>query len=211
MATLSFYVNNIASEDFDALLDLSGCGFYGNGGFGRSVAVNAFQDTTYITDSNGISQGAQLNNIKYLSPASGLLNGNTYLNVQNIPNYQTTLNIRFENDTACNTQEAYLIGYDRTSIDNPPSGVVLYAYETRHPDVSQENPGSGNMPNWTRLEGSTSRLGMANSPGISGIHIADGSGDYSGTRHDYYVALSCSPSGYVGSRLFAISAMLEFT
>ena len=40
----------------------SGLGFYG-GGFGYSVAVGSYQDTTFITSSVGTTQGPQCNNV----------------------------------------------------------------------------------------------------------------------------------------------------
>ena len=71
MAAINFY----AGENFSiANLSGSGLGFYG-GGFGFSVAVGEYQDSTFITDGNGTSQGPQVDNIKYMNTQSGIVNG----------------------------------------------------------------------------------------------------------------------------------------
>ena len=56
-----------------ANLSGSGLGFYG-GGFGYSVEVGSWQDTTFITNSVGTLQGPQVNNVKYLNIGSGIVN-----------------------------------------------------------------------------------------------------------------------------------------
>ena len=51
MATINFYSGNLHVNNLSG----SGLGFYG-GGFGYSVQVGAYQDTTFITNGTGTSQ-----------------------------------------------------------------------------------------------------------------------------------------------------------
>src|SRR3954465_7657346 len=102
MATLSFLTGGFGQPINN--LNGSGLGFFGAGGFGNSVAVAAYQDTTYITDGNGVSQGPQGNNVKWIHASSGQVAGTTNLLLQSIPNYQSTLNIRFSHTSAVRTQ-----------------------------------------------------------------------------------------------------------
>jgi hypothetical protein len=67
MATISFYT------DGNQIGGGSGLGFYGDAGFGASVAVGAYQGRTFITNSTGTAQGPQGDNIKYVNPGSGIL------------------------------------------------------------------------------------------------------------------------------------------
>ncbi len=97
MAVINFYaggynfpINNLSG---------SGLGFFGAGGFGASVPVGSWQDTTFITNGNGTAQGPQVNNVKWIHSASGQLPGSTNVALINIPNYQGTLNIRFTHTT----------------------------------------------------------------------------------------------------------------
>src|SRR5579859_1315198 len=126
-----------------ANLNNSGLGFFGAGGFGQSVAVASYQDTTFITDGNGISQGPQVNNVKWIHPNSGQLPGATNVNLASLPNFQGTLNIHFTNDTPVRTQNAKLYIYDRISISNSSSGVTTAAANLIHPNPVQGAGGSG--------------------------------------------------------------------
>ncbi len=78
-------INNLAG---------SGIGFYGSN-FGYSIPVGEFNQTTYITNAAGTTQGPQADNIKWAHPNSGLVNSNlTATNLTQIPNQNATLNIR---------------------------------------------------------------------------------------------------------------------
>lgn len=199
MATVTFYggegTNVVAIAG-------SGMGFYGSGGFGASVLIGSFQDNTYITDSNGVIQGAKCDNVKYLAPGSGGIAGGEVRALRDIPNYLNTLNIRFEHTTAVKTQNATLRTYDRTSIDNPPSGCQIYVFESVHPwDESQPTGplGSGST-SWKNPGGSGGLIGgvtydpplaLAASPGTSGL--SPSGANTVDVRHDWYVGLTASP------------------
>lgn len=200
MAELNFYMR--PGAEFSLMGPGSGLGFFGDDGFGDSVAVGEYQGRTYVTDGNGIIQGPECNNVKYYNAQSGIL-GQTGsgIHLRAIPNYQSTLNIRFTNASAVKVQNAKLRIYDRVNIYNPASGVTTKAAQICHPSFIQGLTGSGNSSWVTFNEASISSfLTMANSPGLSGQSICDGSGSvYAGTRHDWYVALSASPDS-IGSK-----------
>lgn len=201
MASVSFY-----TDDFHvANLNGSGLGFFGST-FGNSVEVGEYQETTWVTNSNGTVQGLQTNNVQWTHPASGSVNGAASIALTAIPNYLATLNLRFDHSVAVKTQNAEFRIYDRNNINNSPSGVTVKVAEIRHPDTTQTNNGSGNAT-WTTLYGSGSVLSMTASPGMSGLR--PNGADTTSTRHDYYAVLSASPDS-IGSKLFAGYFSLEY-
>lgn len=199
-ADTAFFITNLAG---------SGLGFYG-GGFGQSVNVGSYQNTTFITDATGANQGPQVNNVTYANSMSGIVNSSTSgILLTYIPNYQATLNIRFTNDTPVKTQNVKLWVYDRNNINNSPSGVLTQVAEVIHLSNIQNAGGSGNNT-WTSVGGSGSILTLAPAPGTSGLYAGNGSNStYSDTRHDNYVCISQSPSS-IGSKLSALYVSLEY-
>lgn len=204
MAQLDFYVDSLASDHHINNLSGSGLGFYG-ASFGASVAVGAYQDTTFVTDSNGTTNGGSADNVKWLHASSGQCTSGS-IHLHEIPNKDATLNIRFTNATAVKTQNTKLRIYDRVSINNDPSGVVCWAASIIHPWTATTPSGSGSLT-WTQPRGSSVILSLTDSPGMSGL--SPNGSNTTETRHDYYVALSASPST-VGSKLFALYVSLEY-
>jgi len=210
MASIDFYINT--GSDFNLLGGGSGLGFYGDGGFGYSVQVGAYQGRTYVTDGNGVTMGPESSNVKYLSANSGIL-GQTGSGIAltHIPNYQASMNIRFTNVDPVQVQNTHLYVYDRVSTSNPPSGVDFQVAELIHPSVSQAVLGSGDA-SWT-LFGSglpTSKI-LSASPGASGEYAGNGSGSvHTDTRHDFYLALSVSPKSIGSKTQVALSAYIEY-
>ena len=198
--SIDFYSNNIA-------IGGSGIGFFGSAGFGSSVAVGEYQSSTYITNENGTLQGAEINNVKYVHPSSGLSGAST-LALRNIPNYKATLNVRFTSTTAVKTQNAQIRVYDRSNINNDASGVTTKVAEIIHPSTSEVGLlGSGNTA-WSTLNGSGVTLNLASSPGSSGlspsgINTVD-------TRHDWYLALSASPDSIGSKTQYGLWIQLEY-
>lgn len=194
-------------------LNNSGLGFFGAGGFGQSVAVNAWQGSTYITDGNGINMGPQVNNIQYIHPNSGAVQGGTIVNLTNIPNYQSTLNVHFNNSTPVRTQNAKLYIYDRISTSNSPSGVKCAVAMLVHPDITQSAGGSGDT-SWEIPAGSSylnaSQLnnGSTFSPGVSGL--SPNGAATTDLNHDWYFALSASPNSIGSKTYFGALFSVEF-
>ena len=203
MATFTFHS---AGNDIGS----SGVGFFGNSGFGSSVSVGSYQDSTYITNSNGTIAGASLNNIKYSHPNSGIVNGigsPSGLNLQAITNAQASLNVRFSHSSPVATQNVKLRIYDRANINNPASGVTTKVAEIIHPTTTNALDGSGSA-SWQTPAGSGTIVDLVSSPGMSGLR-PDGSGTTS-SRHDWYLALSASPDSIGSKTQYAMWVELEY-
>jgi hypothetical protein len=190
----------------------SGLGFFGAAGWGASVQVGAYQGRTFITNGAGSTQGAELQNTKFLNSASGIL-GQTGSGIAltAIPNYQCPLQIRFTYDSAVKTQNVQLRIYDRVSVDANASGVTTKVAEIIHPGITQSNTGSGDT-SWLTPGGSGSIVSLAPSPGCSGMFAgANGAdGNWSDTTHDWYLAISASPDSIGAKSQFALQIALEY-
>ena len=145
MASITFYAGQTAINNITG----SGLGFFG-GSFGQSVELNKWQDTTFITDGNGTTNGGSAYNVKYASattayatsivPATGL---------KYIPNKYATCNIRFTNSTAVKTQNVRLRIFDRTNKSHAASGVITRAAELLNPRLTYGLiEGSGDATWW---------------------------------------------------------------
>lgn len=209
MAAITFYGDSAGPFDID--LQGSGLGFYGAGGFGASVAVNAWNENTYITDGNGAINGPQSNNVKWTHALSGELSGSNNLALQYIPNAKATVNVRFTHGSAVQVQNAELRIYDRVAPPNAgASGVTTKSYECLHVSPSDAILGSG-VTTWTTPAGSGVTMGLAQSPGESGLYAGNGSvSTRPDTRHDWYVCLSASPDSIGSKTDFGMYVSLEY-
>jgi hypothetical protein len=125
----------------------------------------------------------------------------------NIPNWQSTLNIRFTNSTPVKTQNVQLRIYDRVNPDNPPTGVTTAVAEIVHPNITQ-GPGGSGSPTWQFPTGSGSVMSLTSSPGTSGLRPAGA--NTSDTQHDWYVALSASPNSIGSKTQYGLYVSLEY-
>lgn len=200
MALIKFYIEDGFAEAFDIDLAGSGLGFFGAGGFGRSVAVGEYQDNTFATDANGAVAGQQANNVKYRHANSGEIEGAQVLNLLNIANYHATVNIRFTHTSAVQVQNVEMCIYDRVNFGSGGVGVVTQLAELIHPSIVESgNLGSGDTA-WQTAEGTGNMMELAQSPGTSGLYAGNGiSSVQTDTRHDWYLAMSASPSS-IGSK-----------
>jgi len=140
MAQITF---SILDVDVLNVSDGSGLGFYGAGGFGSSVALDAYQDRTYLTNSLGNDPGPAARNIKYTSPMSGTMQAvGTPTGLLKMNGSESTLVINFSHDTAVKVQNAQLRIFDRNNINNPASGV-----NTKVAEIINFN-GSGQVSDW---------------------------------------------------------------
>jgi len=211
MAVVNFYaggynfpINNLSG---------SGLGFFGSGGFGASVAVGSWQDTTFITNGNGTAQGPQVNNVKWVHPATGQLPGATNVALNKIPNYQGTLNIRFSHTSPVRTQNAQIRIYDRNDITAAATGVTTAVAALIHPDTSQTTTGSGSLvwefPAGTSyLNMSVLNTGALFSPGQSG-YSPNGASTVDMT-HDFFAAISASPNSIGSKTLYGLWFQTEY-
>jgi hypothetical protein len=201
MAAINFF----GQTDHIQALNGSGVGFYGSA-FASSVDVGAYQTTTWITNSNGTTQGPQLNNVTWTHPASGSINGAASIGLTSIPNYLAPINARFTHNTPVKTQNVKFRFYDRVSINNDPSGVLAKVVEIIHPNTAQTATGSGGAT-WSTPTGSSVILTLTSSPGQSGL--SPNGPSTTDMRHDHYLAFSASPSS-IGSKTFAGYLSLEY-
>jgi hypothetical protein len=210
---MSANINFIAGGGSFLINDLSGSGlgFYGSAGFGASVAVGSWQGRTFITDGAGVNQGPEVNNCQYLNIGSGIL-GQTGsgVAVANIPNYLSTLNVRFTYDSAVQVINAQLQIYDRVNPNNPASGVTTKVAQLIHPSPLQTVVGSGDTT-WETPGGSGAVVTMANSPGVSGLYAGNGTNSTrTDTQHDWYFAISGSPNTIGSKTQYGLYVSLEY-
>ena len=210
MATIKFYTADGLSGPMDVDLAGSGLGFYSSG-FGSSVAVGEYQDTTYVSDSNGAQQGPQSNNVKWTHANSGELSGGTNLHLQDIPNAQSTMNVRFTHTSSVQVQNVEMRIYDRSDITAGASGVTTKAYETLHPSPLQSGLLGSGTTSWTTPAGSGTTLSMAQSPGASGLNAGNGSSSVTASeQHDWYLCLSARPDSIGSKSLYGCYISLEY-
>jgi hypothetical protein len=205
MAEVKFYagegyeINNAAG---------SGLGFFGANGFGYAIQAGTWNQTTFITNENGTTEGAEVDNLKWVS-ATGVVYGSegTHRRLTEIPNDKATLNIQFTHTSAVDVQNAELRAYDGTNVDNAPSGMEIRGFEIIHPDITYTNTGSGDVY-WTAMSGSVGILSLSNSPGPSGIYASSGH-EAPATEHSWFNGLALSPST-IGSKTGKMCFSMEY-
>tara|TARA_Y100000034_G_scaffold118955_1_gene160231 strand:+ start:396 stop:1013 length:618 start_codon:yes stop_codon:yes gene_type:complete len=204
MATIDFRSNDGFS------IGSSGLGFFGAAGFGASVKIGEYQDRTYITNSNGTAQGAEVDNVKFSHSGSGIIGpgaSGVSIDLYNIPNYQSTLNIRFTHGSVIQTQNAVVQIYDRVNTANFPSGVTCKVAEIIHPELVQSVSGSGDT-SWITPSGATTTVPLIASPGLSGVRPNGAS--TSGLQHDWYLAVASSPDSIGSKDKFGLYFSVEY-
>lgn len=189
----------------------SGLGFYGAAGFGQSVNVGAWNGRTFITDANGLVNGAEVNNVQFLNAGSGILGqAGTGIGLKAIPNFQSTLRISLQSDVAVQALNPKLRIYDRSNPDNNPSGVVCKVAQLIHPDITQTSNGSGDGT-WQTPAGSSSVMSLAPCPGVSGLYAGNGSNSTRpDTQHDWYTAISAQPTSIGRKTQFGLWASVDY-
>jgi hypothetical protein len=204
MASIKFFIP--ASTQIHAS---SGLGLYGSS-FGNSVAVGEYQQTTFITSPDGTALGPQGNNVKFVNAQSGIVGSSSSgINIKAIPNTQSTVNIRFENDTAVKTQNINVKIYDRTNINSPASGVTTKVAEIIHVGATQVTTGSSGNVVWSTFASATGTLVLGNGPG-SGGNDGGGGGNTVQAEHDWYLAVSASPDSIGSKTQYGLYISLEY-
>lgn len=143
----------------------------------------------------------------YLNPSSGLVNSSTSgILLTNIPNYLSTLEINFTHTSAIRCQNPKLYIYDRSSINNPASGVTTKIAEIIHPALLQTATGSGSQV-W-QTPSASSYVALTPSPGQSGTAI-NGNMTTQNT-HSWYIAASASPDSIGSKTLYGLYFSVEY-
>jgi hypothetical protein len=127
----------------------SGIGFYGSD-FAVSIPIGTQNQKTFVTDANGVNQGVALNNTSYANdsdnrgrnPGQAGISDGGIVELNQVANKDTPLNIRFKHDSSVKCQNPKLRVFDRNNINNHASGVVTYAYEVRHPALENTSDGA---------------------------------------------------------------------
>lgn len=133
MASISFSVLDASSGVVG--VNGSGLGFYGST-WGSSVSTQKYQSSTYITNSDGTSNGGEARNVKYLGSvatpnATGCMVGIAPVTgtIATANMSEATLTINFSHTSAVKVQNAQLRIFDRNNIDSPASGVITKVAE----------------------------------------------------------------------------------
>lgn len=190
-----------------------GVGFFGDGGFGAPILIGAFNGRTFVTDTSGALEGFEANNNKRLD-ASRVIHGQqgSGIDLTQLPNSLATINLRFENAEAVTTNSPKLYVFDGSldasgipNFTTAQTGLVMWCAEIRHTTEEQVDNGLGDSA-WLEINGTTF-LSLVDSPGTLGLR--PGGPFTSDTRHDWYVAMSCTPSE-LGDKSFGIYIEIEF-
>jgi hypothetical protein len=204
MAAINFFSDAALDDNVD--ISALALGFYGSGGFPASVAVSSYQGTTHVVDTGGTTDSGVTNNITWRHANSGSTEiGGTLRDMTYWKNWDATVNIRFTNAEAVLVQNAELRIYDGSDIDTAPSGVTVKAYEIINPEDTYGS-GEGEAA-WSTPAGATA-MALCDSPGTSGAYALDVTPS-ADVRHDWYVALSATPTT-VGTKNFAAYVSLEY-
>jgi hypothetical protein len=241
MAAITFHINNFgAASTVDPTLIShgvgSGLGFFG-GGFGISVPVAQYQDTTFVTNSNGTTSGIRGNNTKYTSISGLAYNGGTAIGTSGAPNFYAPLRVSFNHSEAVRVQNCKLRIFDRNDISQQASGVTTQVYEVRHPHPTEgeaatygslDHRGIGNH-GWHEYdpEDAMTDMDLTASPGLSGLNTVVGeilpTGDgsffnwktnegaaHESLNHDWFLALSASPDSIGSKTDYGLYMTLEY-
>lgn len=192
-------------------LSTSGVGFYG-ATFGSSVQVASYQDTTFITNSNGTVNGGAMNNDKYVGTTSGVqVNGEATINLSGVALASGSLNVRFTFDSVVQTQNGEFRIMDRVDADAPASGVTSQVAQLVNggSGVDQSTGAAQASHNgWMALAGSGTVMTLLSSPGSGGLSPS-GTGT-TDTRHDWYLAMSATPTSIGSKTSFGGYCALEY-
>lgn len=208
MAILELYAGE------DVLVD-AGIGFYGDDGFNGAIAIGSYNGHTFVTNTSGTSQGFECNNNKY-SNTSGVIHGQTGSGIllQNLPNELATINIRFTHGSTIYCQNAKLWIFDGSftgdiaNKGNPSENLTFYAAELRHPSRLQSATSAYSDATWSDLSASGSNyISLVSSPGLNGVR--QGGFEQLSTQHDWYIALSCTPT-QLGDKQFGMTFSMEY-
>ncbi|TFH24743.1 hypothetical protein E4G67_01710 [Candidatus Bathyarchaeota archaeon] len=196
MATVLSFLNpsNPAQQILPAASGgLNTIGFYGPG-FGLSVKVGEYNETTYRTTEDGQTNGGALPNLGYAN-VSGAFVGPSIIaeELLEVENTEATLRVRLVTDASVGTQNTRFRSFDKNDINSAPSGVTVQAAEIIKPDPVR---GSGDQF-WLAIQGSGSVLSLTDqlTPAV---------------QHDWFIGLSSLPVSIGEKTNFAFYFETEF-
>jgi hypothetical protein len=142
---------------------------FANGTFGQSITVDAYNDSTHVRSSAGADDSVSNtpNNVKYV--ASGTADwGDGTESLADMLDGEATLKITVAYDSNITVTDITMYAYDGTTPANAPTDTNVYMAE-------------GGDAAWTQAHGSGSALAIDDSSTPA-------------TSHDFYVAVSASPT-----------------
>ncbi len=209
-AAIDFY----AGEGGGTWTDLngSGLGFFG-ASFGTSVQVGEYQDTTYISASDGSAPaGPQATNCKFSTPSGTVINGAASVVPSAVPINSGTLNVRFTFDSAVKTQNCELRIFDRSVITNGATGVTTQVLQVANGGSGVHTDGTALAPashqGYIAPSGSGTVVALLSSAGTSGL--SPSGVDTEDDRHDWYVCMSATPLSIGAKEAYGIYCQLEY-
>lgn len=153
-------------------------GFFG-ANFGYSIRVGEYNQTSFVTTDDGSANHGQVPNLKYANTSGAYVASElTATELREINNDEATLQITLTNDAAVQTRNTSFRSFDRSNINNNPSGVTIYAAEILKDQVSVR--GSGDT-SWTSIYGSGAPLTLED-------HL------YGSGTHRWYLGLTATPN-----------------
>ncbi len=210
MATLNLY----AGEN-TLVPTASGLGFFGAIGFDSSLAIGTYNGRTFVTNASGTVQGFECNNNKYKS-STDVTHGQTSsgITLTRLPNELATANIRFTHGSSIFCQNVKIYIFDGTFTGTaanktlPAENLTFQIAEIRHRNNLQTTVSSYSDASWTDVSASGSNwITLVASPGTKGQR--EGGFEVLSTRHDWYVAMSCTPT-QLGNKQFGVTVDLEY-
>lgn len=209
---VNFIIN--LDDNLDLNLNQSGymLGFFGDRGSPSTIAIGEWNGTTYMVDpDDGDSAEVQTYNLKYANASQVYIDGlDTPIALSKVPNYQSTLNVRFKNDASVRILIARCRFYNRDkTVDDPPEGVDIKVFELAHLGVRQVVPAFNKGDKTWRQATSGEWLRFSRSPGPSGIYGGT-TGTYPAKRHDWFMGISVSPRDIGGRSKLGLQFSVEY-
>jgi hypothetical protein len=141
-----------------------------NGTFDAPIQVGEYNDGTSVRASGGTddSDGNTPNNNKYVDSTNVSINGGASEALSGMTTGEAALKFTLTESVSITVSSISMFGYDGTTETNAPTGTNLYLAEVGD-------------TNWTQAHGSGSALSLSDSSTPA-------------TSHDFYVAISASPT-----------------
>lgn len=173
---------------------------FGGAGFGDTIAVGSYQDSTHIgTGDPGtdVCTTNHANNVKYLTGSTMSVNGggSEDINDTNLLETECTLRVHFNHTSSVQITNARLYCFDGTTPTTEAPGIDAWAFER---GVSATA--------WTKVNDASASYGGDN----AGERMA--LGDKTAAQdHYWYVALSASPESVGAKTSFDFGVALTYS
>lgn len=143
---------------------------FSDGTFGHPIQVGSYNDGTHVRSSSGVDDSASNSphNTKYLTSTTMSLDGGSSANLSTLTTANAPLKITITESVAITVTDIKMYAYDGTTTTNAPSGMNVY--------LAEQGDSS-----WTQAHGSGNALTLDNHSTAA-------------TTHDFYVAISASPT-----------------